>query len=91
MRNKTQAKPCCRGRAPLQNLLLLPMGKSRVSGTLKIAVAQTLDLFAIATQEPCRPKVGGSSIFPIVERLNALVPGIAVAVTEMGLDRSRNK
>ena len=37
------------------------MGKSRVSGTLKIAVAQTLDLFAIATQEPYVPEAGGSN------------------------------
>jgi hypothetical protein len=28
---------------------------------LKIAVAQTLDHFAIATQEPCKPKAGGSN------------------------------
>jgi hypothetical protein len=59
---------------------------------LKIVAAQTLHLFAIATQEPRRPKAGGgSSIFSIVERLNALVPGIAVAVTEINLDPSGNK
>ena len=45
----------------MQNLRLLPMGKSRVSGMLKMAGAQTLDLFAIATQEPCTPQAGGSN------------------------------
>ena len=61
MRNRTRAKPFCRGRMPLANLRLLPIWRSRVSGILKIAGAQTLDLFAIATQEPCKPKAGGSN------------------------------
>jgi hypothetical protein len=57
MRNRTRAKPFCRGR--VQNLRLLPMERSRVSEMLKIAAAKTLDLFAIATQEPCKPRAGG--------------------------------
>jgi hypothetical protein len=35
------------------------MERSRVSRMLKIAAAKTLDLFAIATQEPCEPRAGG--------------------------------
>ena len=45
----------------MQNLRLPPMERSRVSGMLKMAEAQTLDLFAIATQEPCTPQAGGSN------------------------------
>ena len=59
MRNRTGARPCCRGR--VANLRLLPMGRSRDSGMLKIAGAQTLDLFAIATQEPYVPEAGGGN------------------------------
>jgi hypothetical protein len=45
----------------MPNLRLVPIGRSRVSGMLKIAGAQTLDLFAIATQERCKPEAGGSN------------------------------
>jgi len=40
----------------MQNFRLLAMEKSRIPGMLKKAQAQTLDLFAIATQEPCKPQ-----------------------------------
>jgi hypothetical protein len=49
-----RTRPCCRGR--MQNFRLLAMEKSRIPGMLKKAQAQTLDLFAIATQEPCKPQ-----------------------------------
>ena len=42
----------------MQNFRLLAMEKSRVPGMLKKAQAQTLDLFAIATQEPFMPQGG---------------------------------
>src|ERR1700675_339675 len=56
MRNRTRANPCCRDRTTLGDLHLLPMGMSRLSSILKVAVAWTLDLFTIATQGPRNPR-----------------------------------